>query len=115
MKADLIKAFTDPSILNDDIYISVINQRGEKEEGFGSGVYRDVLSTFWYEVYESLMVGEEERVPYIRHDYQWQEWEAIARVLVFGYKGYQFSQYFCLKHFLLILSLERALFLWICY
>ena len=90
MKADLIKAFTDPSILNDDIYISVINQRGEKEEGFGSGVYRDVLSTFWYEVYESLMVGEEERVPYIRHDYQRQEWEAIARVLVFGYKSYQY-------------------------
>ena len=52
IKLDLIKAFSDTSILNDDIDICVINQRGEKEEGFGSGVYRDVLSTFWYEVYE---------------------------------------------------------------
>ena len=88
VKQDMIKAFSDCSILNDDIEINVINQRGEKEEGFESGVYRDVLSIFWCEVYESLMIGEEERVPCIRHDYQRQEWEAIARVLVFGYKGY---------------------------
>ena len=90
IKQDMIKAFSDCNILNDDIEINVINQRGEKEEGFGSGVYRDVLSIFWCEVYESLMIGEEERVPCIRHDYQRQEWEAIARVLVFGYKGYQY-------------------------
>ena len=90
IKLDLIKAFSDTSILNDDIDICVINQRGEKEEGFGSGVYRDVLSTFWYEVYESLMIGEEERVPCIRHDYQRLEWEAIARILIFGYNHYQY-------------------------
>ena len=90
MKVDLIKAFTDPSILEDDIVISIINPRGDKEEGSGSGVYRDVLSTFWHDVYESLMVGEEERVPCIRHDYQRQEWEAIARILVFGYTSYQY-------------------------
>ncbi len=101
MKADLIKAFTDPSILNDNIYISVINQRGEKEEGFGSGVYRDVLSTFWYEVYESLISDKSGK--------QLQGfWFLVIKVT-------SISQYFCLKHFLLILSLERALFLWICY
>ena len=36
------------------------------------------------------MVGEEERVPCIRYDYQRQEWEAIARILVFGYTSYQY-------------------------
>lgn len=90
MKADLIKAFYDATILEDEIVISVVNQRGKDEEGSGSGVYRDVLSTFWQDVYESLMVGEEERVPCIRHDYQRQEWEAIARILVFGYIRYQY-------------------------
>lgn len=62
MKADLIKAFIDPSIMEDEIEICVINQRGEKEDGVGSGVYRDVLSTFWCDISESLMIGEEERV-----------------------------------------------------
>lgn len=115
MKADLIKAFYDATILEDEIVISVVNQRGKDEEGSGSGVYRDVHSTFWQDVYESLMVGEEERIPCIWHDYQRQEWEAIARILVFGYIVTSTSQYVCLKHFSLSVFLGRTCFLERCY
>ena len=34
----------------------------------------------------SLTVGRREKTPFIRHDMQKQEWQAVARILVFGYK-----------------------------
>lgn len=37
------------------------------------------------------MLGETERVPYIRHDFHRNKWEAVGRILV---KGYTESQYF---------------------
>ena len=37
------------------------------------------------------MLGETERVPYIRHDFDRNKWEAVGRILV---KGYIESQYF---------------------
>ena len=33
----------------------------------------------------SLTVGAQEKVPAIRHDYQRAEWQAIARILMYGY------------------------------
>ena len=42
------------------------------------------------------MVGETERVPSIRHDFQRPEWEAIGRILVKGFK--------CCQYFPLMLS-----------
>ena len=33
----------------------------------------------------SLTVGAQEKVPAIRHDYQSAEWQAIARILIYGY------------------------------
>ena len=49
-----------------------------------------MLCLFWKEVYDSLLIGENERVPFIRHDYSRYDWEAIARVLL---KGYRMCQY----------------------
>ena len=40
------------------------------------------------------MVGSSEKIPFIRHDLQKKEWEAVARVLVYGYQN---LSYFPLK------------------
>ena len=58
----------------------VINHQGRLEEGVGPGVVREVLATFWQDVFASLTQGDIEKVPCIRHDHQKQEWEAIGRV-----------------------------------
>ena len=38
------------------------------------------------EFFNSLIIGACEKVPFIRHDKQKQEWESVARVLVAGYR-----------------------------
>ena len=40
------------------------------------------------------MVGSSEKIPFIRHDLQKKECEAVARVLVYGFKNFN---YFPLK------------------
>ena len=35
------------------------------------------LSFFWQDAYVSLMLGEDERVPYIRHDMSRNHWQAV--------------------------------------
>lgn len=93
IRNDMLTIFADPCILDECITLDVIfiNRRGEEEAGRGSGLLRDLLSLFWKEVYQSLMVGEIERVPSIRHDFQRPEWEAIGRILM---KGFSSCQYF---------------------
>ena len=82
---DMISTFTRSTISYCYLNFVFINERGEEEQGRGSGVRREVLSNFWREFYKSLTIGASEKVPNIRHDYQKPEWESIARILVFGY------------------------------
>ena len=90
IKKDLIDLFRDPLIMSQDIKIIVIDARGVEEIGRGVGLLRDVFSLFWKEEYDSLSVGENERVPFVRHDCQRDEWIAVGRRLV---KGYLICQY----------------------
>ncbi|XP_044170450.1 uncharacterized protein LOC122954470 [Acropora millepora] len=93
IRNDMLIIFANPCILDECITLDVIfiNRRGEEEAGRGSGLLRDLFSLFWKDVYQSLMVGEIERVPSIRHDFQRPEWEAIGRILM---KGFSSCQYF---------------------
>ena len=45
----------------------------------------EVLTNFWQHVYDSLTVSAQEKVLNVRHDFQKSHWQAIARVLVYGY------------------------------
>ena len=85
VKLDLIEIFKDPDILQYHLDIKVIGNNGVEEEGKGSGVVREVLSLFWNQCYTSLMVGASEKVPNVRHDFQKCQWEAVGRILVYGY------------------------------
>lgn len=40
---------------------------------------------FWNHFFTSLSTGATEKVPSVTHDYQRKEWEAIGRILVYGY------------------------------
>ena len=44
-----------------------------------------VYNSFWKEVANSLLIGETERVPYVRHYIFQYEWEAIEKILLKGY------------------------------
>jgi hypothetical protein len=90
VRQDFLKHFSDPDILNKDIVTVFINERGKEEKGAGTGVTRDAYSMLWQDVCDSLMVGEAERVPSIRHDYQRKEWEAMGRILLMGYRSCQY-------------------------
>lgn len=100
VRKDLITIFQDPSIMNCHIIVEMLNERGIAEKGRGSGVFKDTLiSLFWKDVYDSLMLGEGERVPSIRHDFQRKQWEAIARILLKGFQEYQYFPYSLSKTF----------------
>ncbi|XP_044179577.1 uncharacterized protein LOC122961059 [Acropora millepora] len=85
LKDNLIEVFKDPEILQVNLDVTLIGDNGKEEEGKGAGVFRDTLSSFWSQFFNSLTVGTQEKVPAIRHDYQRAEWEAIARILIYGY------------------------------
>lgn len=86
LKDDIIQLFSCPKITSQVLDVRVIDDHGHLEEGEGPGVLRDVLSTFWQTIFASLTLGHVEKVPFIRHDHQKHEWEAIGRVLFFGLK-----------------------------
>lgn len=91
---DLIKAFTNPDILSTDVFIKMSLPNGKLEEGEGSGVTRDCFTELWTDFYERCTMGGDVKVPFIRHDYQCEECQAIARILVVGWK---IARYFPVK------------------
>ena len=82
IKLDVIQAFKDPLLNTSSINIISIDQRGREEEGSGVGVTRELLTSFWQEIWKSTSMGCEEKVPSIRHDFQKAEWQAIVKFLV---------------------------------
>ncbi|KAL2090091.1 hypothetical protein ACEWY4_014779 [Coilia grayii] len=83
---DMINAFKDPKIVASEVCIKMRLPNGELEQGEGSGVLRDCLTEFWMDFYDSCTLGVEVKVPFIRHDFQQEEWQAVARVFVVGWK-----------------------------
>ena len=81
----MVNTFLDSSIMSKKLDVKMIDGRGLEESGEGGGVVRDAFSLFWSDAYNSLMLGEDERVPSVRHDMNREKWEAVSRVLVKGY------------------------------
>ena len=81
---DMVNEFLAQDIIEHKVEILFKDERGNVENGRGSGLFREALSIFWREFSVSLSVGVEEKVPLIHHDYQRAEWESIARVIVVG-------------------------------
>ena len=71
--------------IDSNIKFLIIDPEGNEEMGVGNGVSRDVCTSFWKEAANSLLIGETERVPYVRHDLFKDEWEAIGKILLKDY------------------------------
>ena len=91
--SDTIEHFKDTRVIYSSLLFTVINERGGKEDGVGVGVEREVYSLFWKQLANSVMIGEQDRVLFIRRDHFIKEWEAVGRIL---FKGYQSVPYFSL-------------------
>lgn len=85
IREEMVKTFRDPSILSSDLKVKMIDLMGIEEKGSGSVVLREVVCLFWKEAYNSFMVGVDERVPFICHDFTREKWEAVARILIMGF------------------------------
>ena len=82
---DVICIFTDPNILNNLINVKIIDNRGQEEKGKGKGVILDVLTYFWQECFTVHTAGSTEKTSPIRYDMQKDQWQSIARVIVYGF------------------------------
>ena len=100
---DLIEAFTDDNIMTCTLTVVMVDDKGDEERGIDTGgVYRDAIGCFWQEFYDSSTLGEDQRVPTLRHDFQTREWAAVARILAkgfldLGYFPYMMSQAFIMS------------------
>ncbi|PFX23934.1 hypothetical protein AWC38_SpisGene11474 [Stylophora pistillata] len=97
---DMIEHFKDEKMLQSELVFTIINERGQKEEGVGIGVSREVFSLFWKEFANSMTIGERERVPFVRHDHFIKEWGAIGRILVKGFRSVSYFPLFLSKAFM---------------
>lgn len=76
---DMIEAFQAKDIMTSELKIVMVDAKGNNERGVDvGGVYRDAISCFWQEFNDSSTLGERERVPSLRHDFQSNEWSAIG-------------------------------------
>ena len=100
IRTDLIEHFKDPTVMNCNVDFKIINERGQLEPGAGVGVICEVYSLFWKEFSIAMTIGERERVPFVRHDYFVEEWEAVGRILVKGYMSISYFPTFLSKAFL---------------
>ncbi|XP_035988972.1 uncharacterized protein LOC110368217 isoform X1 [Fundulus heteroclitus] len=84
---ELISHFCDVSVTQEDISIQVVLPDGKQEKAIDDGgVLRDVLSEFWQDFYEQCTLGNNFKVPFLRHDFGQQQWESIGRIIAFGWQ-----------------------------
>ena len=87
---DMIQAFTNNNILDANILLKRVLERGEVEVGVGSGVMRDCLTDFWDVFYTTKTCGTTYKIPLLHHKFKEREWAAVARILAFGWQKFKF-------------------------
>ncbi|PFX27866.1 hypothetical protein AWC38_SpisGene7419 [Stylophora pistillata] len=97
---DMIEHFKDEKMLQSELVFTIINERGQKEEGVGIGVSREAFSLFWKEFANSMTIGERERVPFVRHDHFIKKWGAIGRILMKGFRSVSYFPLFLSEAFM---------------
>ncbi|XP_041924294.1 uncharacterized protein LOC121688641 [Alosa sapidissima] len=88
--SDLIKAFSDPNILDANVSFQRVLENGDIENGVGNGLNMDCLTEFWGKFYLSRTCGTTFKVPTLHHTYKEREWEAVARIVAFGWQKYKY-------------------------
>ncbi|CAH1106723.1 unnamed protein product [Psylliodes chrysocephalus] len=92
-----------------NVKIKMIATNGIEENGIDlGGILRDTLSEFWNTFFEKCTVGSGTKVPCIRHDFGKNEWEAIAKILCFGYKTEKYFPYKLSKCFIIFCFFNKV-------
>ena len=76
LKNDVNNAFKSVKI-NLKLKFKIYDPTGKLEEGIRIGVDRDAYSSVWLELMDSIFVGSNERVIYVRHELYFEGWEAL--------------------------------------
>ncbi|CAL9686254.1 unnamed protein product [Knipowitschia caucasica] len=79
---EMICQFKDSKMLDFPLKYAYIDEKGAD----AAGISRDVYAAFWNELMEHAAEGEELRVPILQPRWQEEEWKAIARILIKGFK-----------------------------
>ena len=91
-----------------ELKIILVDRYGRDERGEDfRGIYRDALSSFWQEFYVTCKLGERERVPSIRHDFQGDTWTAVGRIIVKGYEDLGYFPVMLSKAFVISIFGEK--------
>lgn len=130
----MLNAFKDEDAVNKSFDVEVVDEKGNVEEGAGVGVARDLFSTFWQQLFSSAALGDPEKVPAVRHDYQLNQRTAMGNILVYGFEkldffplglsrafvasclfgDHQMTQITCCHHLEVILLVMKGMFLTKC-
>lgn len=71
--------------------IVMIAPNGEEEAAVDAGgVFKDALSEFWDETYKRCTEGTTAKIPILRDDFTAEKWEAMAKILMKGYKDVKY-------------------------
>ena len=83
---NLFKGNSDVDFAIDIISAHVILPNGDAEQAQDNGgVMRDMLSEFWEDFYEQCTTGSSIKVPCLRHDFDTNDWKAVAHVIAMGW------------------------------
>lgn len=83
---DMVEQFKDASVVEANLSIFFVDECGID----ASGVARDAYSGFWEAFFLNCADGETEYVPALQPEYGKEEWEAVGRILLKGYKDHGF-------------------------
>jgi hypothetical protein len=82
---ELLSAFDRQNMTGDVIEITMVLPNGQVEAAEDNGgVLRDCLVECWTDFYENCTMGNNFKVPCLRHDFDESKWRAAANVFMVG-------------------------------
>ncbi|KAL4234840.1 hypothetical protein ACF0H5_006481 [Mactra antiquata] len=103
---EMVNSFKAIDLNNDTVGFQMIMPNGKIEIAEdGGGVTRDSLTEFWDEFYEQCTLGTSQKVPFLRHNFDEEEWRAVAKIICFGWSS---QRYFPLQ--LSLPFMEQSIF-----
>lgn len=77
---ELFKCNPDVNFETDIITSQIVLPNGDIEQAYDSGgVMKDMLTEFWGDFYEQCTMGSILKIPCLRHDFEAQDWKAVAK------------------------------------
>ncbi|KAL3872278.1 hypothetical protein ACJMK2_040212 [Sinanodonta woodiana] len=86
LQEEMLQYFKASDILHTTLKFKFVNECGHDADD----VSRDAYSAFWESFFLRNADGEVYRIPVLSQDYGQEEWEAVGRILIKGYKEHKY-------------------------